>query len=97
MTGGTENTAATKLVKTLGVSAEDVEGGDGSASEVPWECAKTEGTLKAVESMFASMAPLKKGKKHARDSSSDDEDNGKKRRRTGKKANEAEGEDTEAG
>ena len=88
MTGGTENSASTKMSKVLGVNpnpddAEEGEEAAASASDVPAKSAGMEGTKKALESMFTAMAPLKGNKK--RDSDSEGEDTGKsKRKRTTK-------------
>ena len=89
MTGGTENSASTKMVKALGVNSADVDEGDdgdagASASEVGAKnTAKSEGTKKSLEAMFNAMAPLKSNKnKKGKESDSEGEGEGRKRRRT---------------
>lgn len=98
MTGGTENSASTKMVKALGVNPGDAGEGDdptGSASEVPAKnTAASEGTKKSLDSMFNAMAPLQRNK--GQDSDSEGE-GGKKRRKTTRKDTADEpGEDDEA-
>lgn len=91
MPGGTEKTASTKMTKTLGVETaieDGLDDMDAASSSTPPKGKgngkgaksdpKSEGTSKAIESMFTAMAPLKSKK---RDKSDSDDDGNPKRRR----------------